>query len=45
KLAPQGEPMPNGGKRLAYVDPAMNVLVVIDKTEVWAYRYRSNLRR
>ncbi|HSI32848.1 MAG: hypothetical protein ACAI43_15275 [Phycisphaerae bacterium] len=40
KLAPDGDPMPRGGKRLAYFDPAQNVLVVIDRTTVWAYRYR-----
>ena len=41
KLAPEGDPMPTGGKRLAYVDPARNTLVVIDGTAVWAYRYRA----
>ena len=40
-LAPEGDPMPTGGKRLAYVDPALNAVVVIDGTTVWAYRYRS----
>jgi hypothetical protein len=40
KLAPEGEPMPTGSKRLAYVDPAQNVLVVIDGTKTWAYRYQ-----
>jgi len=29
------------GKRLAYVDPTLNAVVVIDGTTVWAYRYRS----
>ncbi len=33
--------MPAGNKRLAYFDPARNVLVVIEGTTVWAYRYRS----
>ena len=33
--------MPTGGKRLAYLDPAQNVLIVIDGTAVWAYRYRA----
>ncbi|OWK36106.1 hypothetical protein FRUB_08669 [Fimbriiglobus ruber] len=41
KLAPEGAPMPTGGKRLGYVDEAANVLVVIDGTTVWAYRYRA----
>ncbi|MCU0705367.1 MAG: hypothetical protein MUF18_15450 [Fimbriiglobus sp.] len=39
KLTPEGDPMPTGGKRLAYVDPKANVLVVIDGVKVWAYRY------
>jgi hypothetical protein len=39
KLAPDGDPMPTGGKRLAYVDPARNALVVLDGTTIWAYRY------
>ncbi len=42
KLAPQGDPMPTGRKRLAYFDPAMNVVVVIHDTTVWAYRYKIN---
>jgi hypothetical protein len=41
ELAPEGDPMPTGSKRLAYVDPARNALVVIDGTAVWAYRYRA----
>ena len=41
RLGLKGDPMPTGNKRLAYVDPAMNVVVVIDRTEIWAYRYRS----
>lgn len=41
RLAPEGDPMPTGGKRLAYFDPALNALVVIDGTTVWAYRYRA----
>jgi hypothetical protein len=41
KLAPEGDPMPTGSKRLAYLDPASNALVVIDGTVVWAFRYRS----
>jgi len=41
KLAPEGDPMPTGGKRLAYVDPVLNVLAVIDGTTVWAYRYKA----
>ncbi|MBI1374529.1 MAG: hypothetical protein GC159_17565 [Phycisphaera sp.] len=36
-----GDPMPTGGKRLAYVDPKANVVVVIDRTTVWAYRYKA----
>ena len=40
KLAPTGDPMPTGGKRLAYIDPVLNALVVIDGTIVWAYRYK-----
>lgn len=40
KLAPEGDPMPTGGKRLAYVDPAANVLVVLDGVKVWAYRFQ-----
>lgn len=39
KLQPQGDPLPESNKRLAYVDPEHNVLVVIKDTEVWAYRY------
>jgi hypothetical protein len=41
KLSPEGDPMPTGSKRLAYLDPARNALVVIDGTTVWAYRYRA----
>jgi hypothetical protein len=41
RLAPEGDPMPTGGRRLAYLDPAANALVVIDGTTVWAYRYRA----
>ena len=41
KLAPEGDPMPTGGKRLAYLDPAANALVVTDGPTVWAYRYRA----
>ncbi|MEX2215596.1 MAG: hypothetical protein WD768_15800 [Phycisphaeraceae bacterium] len=40
KLDPQGDAMPTGNKRLAYIDPALNAVVVIDGTTVWAYRYR-----
>lgn len=42
KLAPEGDPMPKGNKRLAYADPALNVIVVIDGTTVWAYRYSAS---
>ncbi len=45
KLTPKGDPMPTGSKRLAYLDPASNVLVVIDGTTTWAYRYKSALLR
>jgi hypothetical protein len=31
--------MPTGRKRLAYFDIEHGVLVVIDGTVVWAYRY------
>jgi hypothetical protein len=41
KLAPEGDPMPTGGKRPAYCDPASNVLAVIDGTTLWAYRYKT----
>lgn len=30
-----------GGKRLAYLDPALNAVVVIDGTTVWAYHFRA----
>lgn len=39
KLEPQGAPMPQGKKRLAYLDPLHQALVVIDGVRVWAYRY------
>jgi hypothetical protein len=38
RLRPEGDPMPEGGKRLAYFDPVGGVLVVIRGTKVWAYR-------
>ncbi len=41
KLKPDGDAMPKGNKRLAYVDPVQNVFVIIRGTEVWAYRYRT----
>jgi len=41
KLQPEGDALPQGNKRLAYFDPAQNVLVVIHGTTVWAYRYRA----
>jgi hypothetical protein len=41
KLAPDGDAMPTGGKRLAYFDPAAGVVVVIDGVTVWAYRYKA----
>lgn len=40
RLHPEGERMPEGGKRLAYFDPAQKVFVIIDGTKVWAYRHR-----
>ncbi len=39
RLDPAGEPMPSGRKRLAYMDVARGVLVVILDKLVWAYRY------
>ncbi len=33
-VGPENDPIPTGNKRLAYFDPAMNVLVVIDGTNV-----------
>jgi hypothetical protein len=41
KLKPEGDPMPTGGKRLAYVDEVQNVFVILDGTKVWAYRHRA----
>ena len=41
KLAPEGDPMPTGKKRLAYFDPTHNVFVIIEGTTVWVYRYQS----
>lgn len=40
RLEPSGDPMPSGDRMLAYMDPERNVLVVIDDTMVWVYRYR-----
>jgi hypothetical protein len=40
KLTPTGAAMPTAGKRLAYVDQKYNVFVILDGTQVWAYRYR-----
>ena len=40
RQTPKGDAMPTGRKRLAYVDSAMNVVVVIEGTRIWAYRYR-----
>jgi hypothetical protein len=39
QLVPEGPLMPTGRKRLAYFDIEHGVLVVIDGTVVWAYRY------
>lgn len=44
RLAPTGDPMPAGKKRLTYFDPAHGVFVVIKGTKVWAYRYRAPSR-
>lgn len=44
RLDPSGPPMPSGDRLLAYADPERNVLVVIDDTLVWAYRYRPAAR-
>jgi len=41
KLAPTGDAMPDGSKRLVYIDPVQDVLVVIKGTTIWAYRYRA----
>lgn len=38
-LTPDGDPMPNGKKMLAYMDQARNVLVVVDDVQVWVFRY------
>ena len=43
KLAPKGDPMPTGRKRLAYFDQAHNVFVLIENTKVWVYRYVASL--
>lgn len=40
KLQPQGDPLPTGNKRLAYFDPIQQVFVILQRTTVWAYRYR-----
>jgi len=39
RLKPDGDPMPTGGKRLAYLDPKHNAFVVHDGVTVWAYRF------
>ena len=39
-LQPSGDAMPDGKKRLAYFDKVLNVMVVIDRTQVWVYRYQ-----
>ena len=41
KLAPEGDLMPTGKKRLAYFDPIQKVFVIIEGTTVWVYRYQS----
>ncbi len=40
RLQPTGDKLLEGNKRLAYFDPARNVFVVIEGTNVWAYRYQ-----
>jgi hypothetical protein len=45
RQTPEGDAMPAGRKRLAYVDPSMNVVVVIEGTKIWAYRYRGEATR
>ena len=40
RLTPKGAKMPDGNKRLAYFDVKHGVLVVVDGTQVWAYRYQ-----
>lgn len=40
RLRPEGDRMPEGGKRLAYFDPELKVFVIIDGTKVWAYRHQ-----
>lgn len=40
KLTYEGDPIPKGGKKLAYADPTHNALIIIDGTTVWAYRYQ-----
>lgn len=39
-LAPEGDDLPDGSKRLIYFDHAQNVLVITRDTSVWAYRYQ-----
>ena len=42
KLAPAGDAIPAGKKRLAYADPARGVFVIIKDTTVWAYRHAAS---
>jgi hypothetical protein len=42
RLRSEGDDMPSGNKRLAYFDPARNVLVIIQGTTIWAYRYHAS---
>jgi hypothetical protein len=37
-IKPDGEPMPSGPRVLAFIDQQLNVLAVIDDTEVWVYK-------
>ena len=40
KLIPEGDAIPEGNKPVIYFDPIHNVLVYIQGTNVWAYRYK-----
>jgi len=43
RLQPEGEALPKGPghRRLAFIDPLRNVLVVTQTDAIWAYRYRA----
>jgi hypothetical protein len=38
RLSPAGDAMPPGKRMLSYFDHALGVMVVLNDTEVWAYR-------